>query len=233
MAAKVLVDSRIDDGQRIVDQLLRDGCEVLVAFWLKSREHPSWRFYIAAPMLDADGPGHAYGAVYAAIGRIPDSSVQLHEVTLLNSASPIAQDAVKLRLKYAGKMPTRFPGKRLGDLSIERVYFYPLPSKKEITVYGLFYKGEPHRAVHLSLEPQDPNSRLVIERMGQRLEYPADTSLSWGVTVPEGSLLERDKTGQFVLAWDQQGHRLRSDANEVLSFARAGLYGFRLVRTPT
>ena len=41
MAAELLVDSRIDDGERVVDQLIRDNFEVTVAFWVKPGEYAS------------------------------------------------------------------------------------------------------------------------------------------------------------------------------------------------
>ena len=163
---------------------------------------PRWHLYIASPMVNGEKPGQAYPTLYASLSKIPSSSVQLSEIKLVNDANPIARDAVMLRLQYPEMMPTKFPGKCLGDLSIEEAYVYPLPSKKEVTIYGLVYKGEPPRGLHLSLEPQNPNSRLVVESMGQRHEYPADTSMTWVVSVPEESTLERDRYGRLLLAWD-------------------------------
>jgi hypothetical protein len=232
MAAELLVDSRIEDGERIIDQLIHDNFEVMVAFWVKPAEHYPWHLYIASPMVDAQKPGQAYPALYASLSKIANSSVQLSEIRLVNDADPIARDALMLRLQYPGMMPTSFPGKRLGDLALEEAYVYPLPSKKEVAIYGLVYKGDPVRALHLSLEPQNPNSRLVIESGGQRHEYPADTSMSWVVVVPEESTLERDDIGRLTLVWDLRGRRIQSDANSVLSFARHGLHGFRFVRGP-
>jgi hypothetical protein len=183
-------------------------------------------------MVNAERPGQAYPALYASLSKIPNSSVQLSEIKLVNDANPIARDAVMMRLKSPGMMATKFPGKCLGDLSIEEAYVYPLPSKTQVPIYGLFYKGEPHRALHLSLEPQNPDSRLVVENMGQRHEYPADTSMTWVASVPEGSTLERDDIGRLTLVWDLRGRRMQSNANEVWSFARNDLHGFRFVGGP-
>jgi hypothetical protein len=232
MAAELLVDSRIEDGQRLVDQLLRDNFKVTVAFWAKREEYSPWHLYIASPAVGAENPGDAYPVLYASLSKLPDIAVQLSEIRLINDESPIARDAIRLRLQYPERMPTRFPGKRLGDLSIEEAYVYALPSKKEVTIYGLVYRGDPLGALHLSLAPQNPNSRLVVENMGQRDEYPADTSMKWVVAVPEESTLERDPDGRLLLAWNQRGPRVRYDANEVWSLARLGLHGFRFVSGP-
>lgn len=37
----------------------------------------------------------------------------------------------------------------------------------------------------------------------------------------------------MTLAWNFRGHRTRSDANTVWSFAQLGLNGFRFLREPT
>ena len=112
MAAGLLVDSRIDDGQRLVDQLLRDNFKVTVAFWVKLGEDAPWRLYIASPRVDAVSPGQAYPALFASLRKIPESSIELLEIRLLNEASPIARDAVMLRLQYPERMSTKFSGKR-------------------------------------------------------------------------------------------------------------------------
>jgi hypothetical protein len=106
MAAELLVDSRIEDGDRIVDQLIRDNFEVTVAFWVKSAEYAPWRLYIASPRVEAERSGQAYPALYASLSTIPNSSVQLSEIRLVNDADPIAQDVIDLRLQYPGMMPT-------------------------------------------------------------------------------------------------------------------------------
>ena len=110
----------------------------------------------------------------------------------------------------------RYHGERLGNLTIMEAYIYPTPislrQSMKVTIYGLFYQGAPTLALHLSLEPQNPNARLVVESTGQRHEYVADTSMTWVVSVPEGSAMERDDIGRLVLAWDLHGHRTRSDA---------------------
>jgi hypothetical protein len=236
MAAELLVESRIDDGKRLIDQLVRDGFGVTAAFWVKADEDGPWHLYVASPRVVPEKPGEAYAPLYASLSKIPDLQIHLSEIKLIDDANPIARDAVAVSNLYPRRRLTRYRGKRLGDLSIEEAYIYPTTisprQSKKVTIYGLFYKGEPTGALHLSLEPHNPNSRLIVESMGQQHEYPADTSRTWVVSVPEGSVLERDDIGRLVLAWDLPRHRTQSSANEVLSLARLGLHGFRLVPEP-
>jgi len=188
MAAELLVDAQIDDGRRVVDQLVRDGFEVTVAFWLKAGEDEPWHLYITSPKVNPVKPGDAYRALYASLSKVPDSSVQFSQFRLVNDANPAARDAVALHARHPLRIPIRYRGERLGNLSFADSYIYvPLKSlrrSEEVTIYGLSYKGEPTGALFLSLELQNPNARLIVEEMGHRHEYPADTSTTWAVSVP-------------------------------------------------
>lgn len=236
MVAELLVIGRIDEGQRIIDQLVRDGFEVTVAFWLKAGEYDPWHLYIASPRVDAERPGESYPALYASLSKVPDTPVQVSQVRLVNDAQPIARAAVALRDRYPNRGPTGHRGIRLGGLPVEEVDIYPATATmkaNEIPIYGLYYRGAPTHALHLALEEHNPNCRLVVEEgTGQRHEYPADTSMTWLVSVPKGSTRVRDEIGRLVLAWDRDGERVRSDANEVWSLARLGILGFEVVREP-
>jgi len=65
MDTEILVGSQFDDGRRLVGQVVRDGFDVSVAFWVKTSEEGLWRLYIASPSVDAERPGEAYQKVYA------------------------------------------------------------------------------------------------------------------------------------------------------------------------
>jgi hypothetical protein len=47
----------------------------------------------------------------------------------MNVTNPIAQDAIAWRDRYPGRVPTRYHGKRLGNLAVEEAYIYPKPGK--------------------------------------------------------------------------------------------------------
>jgi hypothetical protein len=129
MDTGLLVEERIDDGQRLVDQLVRDGFEVLVAFWVKTSEEGVWHLYIASPAVNPNKVGEAFRTVFASLSKLPNSWVSPSEIKLVTGTSPVARAAVEIRDRYPGKSPTRFHGKRLGNLIIEEAYIYP-PSGK-------------------------------------------------------------------------------------------------------
>src|SRR5436305_1704597 len=125
MDTELLVDSQIEDGQRLIEQLVRDGFEVSVALWVKTSEEGLWHLYIASRAVAADKPVEAYRKVYACLDRIPDSSVSPMNLTLVNEMDPIAQDATKARDRYPARDPTKYPRKQLGRLSVWDSYIYP------------------------------------------------------------------------------------------------------------
>ena len=129
MDQELLVKSMIDDGQKLIDQLVRDGFPVRVALWVKSSEDGAWSFYLASPEVDLENPGDAYRRVYTSLSKVPNCSISLSEIKLVNGTNPVARAAVSLRDGHAGTAPTRFHGERLGNLSVEEAYVYP-PAEK-------------------------------------------------------------------------------------------------------
>src|SRR5262245_54946865 len=124
MDTDLLVENQIEDGQRLLNQLIRDQFEVAVAFWLQLTEEGLWQLWIASSSVDADRGG-AYRRVYATLSKIPQCRIAPSDITLLHPASPIARDAIAARDRYPSRKPTRYQGKRLGNLEIKEAYIYP------------------------------------------------------------------------------------------------------------
>lgn len=114
-----------EDGQRLVTELIIAGFDVSVAFWVKTSEEGLWFLYVGSASVEPSKIGDAYRTVYACLRKIPDSSMGMSEVKLIQADNPIAKDAIAVRDRQAGRLPVRFQGKRLGNLSIEEAYIYP------------------------------------------------------------------------------------------------------------
>ena len=123
MDTDLLVDNQIDDGQRLLEQLERDGFPVVVAFWVKTSEESPWQLCIASPSVDPETLGDAYRRVYASLNKIPDSWVLPSDIKLRNHKDPIAVEAAEIRDR-GRKGPTRYHGNRLGDDAIKHAYIY-------------------------------------------------------------------------------------------------------------
>jgi hypothetical protein len=125
MDTELLVDDRIEDGQKLVTELVVAGFDVSVALWVKTSEEGLWFLYIGSTSAEPSKIGDAYRTLHACLSKIPDPSVGMSEVMLIQANNPIAKDAIAARDRQPGRLPVRFQGKRLGSLSIEEAYIYP------------------------------------------------------------------------------------------------------------
>jgi hypothetical protein len=122
---ELLVENELDEGQLLIDQLIRDGFDVSVAFWAKTSDDGSWRLFIGSPVVETGGATTAYHRVYSSLGAIHASSIEPSTITLLNEKDPTTQTAIKLRDRLPSKIPTRYHGRRLDGLSVAEAYIYP------------------------------------------------------------------------------------------------------------
>jgi hypothetical protein len=127
MAEESLVDDQIDGGQMAIDQLLEDGFDVPVAFWIKTDEG-FWRLHIASPSFDDRLPGENSLKVYESLRKVPDPEVRFWPIYLINDQNPAARAALKIAGRPGKKEGIRYQGTRLGDLPIEEAYIYPRPA---------------------------------------------------------------------------------------------------------
>jgi hypothetical protein len=231
MDTVTLVDAQIDDGQRLLDRLTEEGIVVRAACWVNPVEEDRWSLYIATPAVDEKGATEAYRQVYRVLRSLGDTWITSSDVKLVGEKHPVAHEALDLQQRSSGRMLTRPRHPLLGSMPVEEMYVYP-PGKVEVWVYGMVFDGAPTRALHLALEPHNPNSSLIIGSGPQQTVYHAKTGTDWLVAAPMGATLEQDEIGRLVLAWDLHGHRLKSTANEVWSFAKLGMHGFRFLQQP-
>lgn len=125
MDTELLVDNRIEDGQKLLLEMVIAGFDVSVAFWVKTAEEGLWFLYIGSTSVEPSKIGDAYRTLYSCLSRIPNSCIDMSYVQLIQVSDPIAKDAMAARDRQPGRLPVRFRGKRLGNLSIEEGFIYP------------------------------------------------------------------------------------------------------------
>jgi hypothetical protein len=157
MDTEVLVGNRFEDGKRLVAELVRDGIDVAVAFWVKTENEGLWYLYVGTSAADVQRIGDAYVPVYACLSRIPDSSIALSDIKLISPANPVARAAMVIRDRSAARIPIRFQGERLEKLAIEEAYIYPRVagpmSRDEVlqTVIALMNRSGPLQSSKVTL----------------------------------------------------------------------------------
>lgn len=132
MDTDLLVENKIEDGQRLIHLLIRDQFEIRVAFWVKASADSLWELWLASSAVDPKNIGDALGEVYDVLNKIPDCGVTPLEITLIECSNPIARAAVALRDRYYSRVPVRYQGKRLGNLTTEELLIYPRRFPQEV-----------------------------------------------------------------------------------------------------
>lgn len=125
MDTELLVDERIDDGRRLLSELVRAGFDVTGAFWVRTSEEGQRFLYVVSTAVARGSIGDAYRTVYAALSRLPNPSITLSDIKLIAPDNPIAIDAIAIRDRYPARIPTRHGAGRLGGVAIEEAYIYP------------------------------------------------------------------------------------------------------------
>ena len=125
MDTELLVDNKIEDGDMLIRQLIRDQFNVTLAFWVQRTEGGLWYFYIATSTVSAEKINEAYRQVFAALALIPECSVSPVEIKIITINDPIARDAIALRDRNSSREPKRYRGQRIGNLATEEIYIYP------------------------------------------------------------------------------------------------------------
>ena len=124
MGQELLVIEQIDAGADFVRDF-NDYCCVAVACWINPAESDNLFLYIASDEIDDSNIRDAYGQVLDRLRGKRTPWLDPFQIKLVNSADPIARDAIKIRDRYPAKMATRYNGPSLGRTSIDGAYIYP------------------------------------------------------------------------------------------------------------
>ncbi len=122
MDTATLVNERIDEGQQFVEHLRRNGFDVVVAFWVLTTAEERWFLYIATPVVDSEGPAAAYANVTGELSKSQLRWISRSDIRLIESHSPLALEAMAYQ---SNSLPTRYGGRKLGNLIIDDAYIYP------------------------------------------------------------------------------------------------------------
>lgn len=231
MGPATLVTNQIEEGQQLLDQLGEKEFAVRNACWVKLAEQDRWALYVVSPVVDEKGGlKEAYLRLLKVLATLGPISITSSDITLVGEKHPVANF---LRHRPVGQVGVLLPGQSVGGVSADEVYIYPVTGKpSRVPIYGLSFRGEPGGTVIWGFVPPDPHTTLTIEGVNGIRTYPAQTGLDWEVAVPAGSKLVHDDTGRTVLEWELFGQRRQSTAGEVLSLAKLGLRGFRVLPAP-
>jgi hypothetical protein len=120
-----LVEKQVDDGARVIAKLRESGFDVAAAWWMKSSDEGQWFLYIASKDVGDRGIKAAYHTIHTTMGTLGPLWVDRFEVKLVEPQNPIAQDVLGIMARYPDRTPTRYGGRKLGNVAIDDSYIYP------------------------------------------------------------------------------------------------------------
>lgn len=123
----MLVVHLIDDGRKLIEQLLQKGEDITAAGWIKTSEDDSmWFLYLAMPGIDKEDPRIAYRRIGEVMRQIPQPFLlDLMDVKVIDSKNRLAVAAMDYQRRHGAKNVLPYRGDHLGGVSIEGAYIYP------------------------------------------------------------------------------------------------------------
>jgi hypothetical protein len=100
---------------------------VEAAFWLKANADDQWFLCLASEEIDDTNFDIAYGEVQRISSRLSDPWLSPFEIKVMGSTEPVAKAVIEFQQKHPGKLPIRYRGRPLGNVSVQEVYIYRLP----------------------------------------------------------------------------------------------------------
>ncbi|HIJ43179.1 MAG: hypothetical protein QF511_06685 [Rhodospirillales bacterium] len=132
MAGPALVDTQIDDGERIIKQLDEDGFDVDSAFWIFNPDKEKWVFVIATSLVAQIGPKKSYDRLRSSLDKLPESiKSQMLEMSLVKREDFIVTLLKKALKTDPGISRIRFTGNVINGTLIEDALIYRLGGTPE------------------------------------------------------------------------------------------------------
>jgi len=122
-----LVESQIDDAEKLIARLAENGVVVAAACWMKESDGGLWYLYLVTPLVtEEEGKRPAYMRINAVIRAMPHPlHIDPFQIKVVGLSSSVAQTIFDFQRRQAGRLPAWFQGASLGGVSIEAAYIYP------------------------------------------------------------------------------------------------------------
>lgn len=127
MVSTSLVNTQIEDGEKIVRQLDTDEFAVDAALWFFDTQKEKWILYIASPLVGSIGPRKSYDKLRESLDRMENKlKTPALEISLIKPEHDILQ-TLKLVIKTGPEISRiRFTGNVINGIPIEDALIYRL-----------------------------------------------------------------------------------------------------------
>jgi hypothetical protein len=119
-----LVNFDIENGEKVIEALDRDGKGPKVALWAKLPEYEDWRLVIASDRIVQTGSLYPYAQINTAMEKAGISISKRPKVFLRAMDRPFIKSLRSLFSKTADSYGMRLGGQTFGDQYIEDAFVY-------------------------------------------------------------------------------------------------------------
>jgi hypothetical protein len=119
-----LVNFDIENGERVIEALDRDGKGPAVALWAKLPEYEGWRLVIASDHISQTGSLYPYGQINNAMEKAGIPISNRPKVFLRPMDKPFIRSLREIFSKAADTYGMRLGGQAFGDQYLEDAFVY-------------------------------------------------------------------------------------------------------------
>jgi hypothetical protein len=125
MDKTVLVDKTIKEGEKLIEVLDNTQFDVRAAMWFYSTENDEWRFIVASPFVDLNGPKKTYEFIQKELKNLPeDFGIPLKSITVLSPQNELIR-LIRIAIRTnKGISGIRFTKNVINSVFVEDVYIY-------------------------------------------------------------------------------------------------------------
>jgi len=121
-----LVIEQIDAGAELAGKFDKSR-PLQAAFWLKESEDGQWFLHLVSDRINDSNFDKAYGEVLRLLGPGPHLRLDPIQVKVTGIDDPVSRAVIAIQQKYPSTRAARLRDLRLGGVSVDEVYLYPIP----------------------------------------------------------------------------------------------------------
>ena len=125
MAQEILVDKKLEDGEKLIRALRAKNFDVAAAFWMQI-DDGFWHLYLASKAAEgAVAKSEAYDTVLAVLRQLGQTSIDPSDITLINTSKPAAKEVLDLQRQFPLNLYSRQRLRKLGGMRTGEAHIYP------------------------------------------------------------------------------------------------------------
>lgn len=127
MDKTILVEKNIEEGKKLLEILDSNDFPVKAALWFFLVDSDTWRFIIASPLVEKNGPKETYHLIQSAMLKSsPPTEISLKDISVLSPNNELIR-LLKIAVQTGpGISGIRFTRNTINNVFIEDAYIYRL-----------------------------------------------------------------------------------------------------------